>query len=99
MKMPIPPKLGVSESCHLSAEGTATRRRDAGERSSAQITAAVAGRATIATAVLTGAEGSRTPLARCEDATRQSGCRKAPLGRPWALRNAHHLPGSAERPP
>src|SRR6476659_2439290 len=68
--MPMPPKLGVAESCHRSAEGTATKRRVAGDRSSAQITAAVAGRATIATAVLTSAEGSGAPLARCEDATR-----------------------------
>src|SRR6516225_1978643 len=81
--MPIPPKLGVVESCHRSGDGTATRRRVAGERSSAQITAAVAGRATIATAVLTSPEGSGTPLARCEDATRPSGCRKALTSRPY----------------
>ncbi len=70
MKMPIPPKLGVAESCQRSADGTATRRRVAGDRSSAQITAAVAGKATIATAVLTGAESSRTRLTRCLDGNR-----------------------------
>ena len=52
-KMPMPPKLGVGASCQRSAEGTATSRLAAGDRSSAQITAAAAGRATIATVVLT----------------------------------------------
>ena len=60
-KMPIPPKVGVGASCHRSAEGSATSRLAAGDRSSAQITTAAAGRATIATAVLTGVEGNGTP--------------------------------------
>src|SRR5215471_2613850 len=97
--MPIPPKLGVAESCHRSGEGTATKRRVAGERSSAQITAAVAGRATIATAVLTTAEGSGTPLARCEDATR-SGCRTLHF-LDWChgrLRRPRALPGVVREP-
>ena len=66
-KMPTPPKLGVGASCHRSAEGTATRRFRSEECSSTQITPAATGKAMIATAVLTGPNGSRLRLARCLD--------------------------------
>src|SRR4051794_33115611 len=72
-KIPTPPKLGVGASCQRSDEGTATNRPRTGDRRSAQITAAATGRASIATVVLTEAEGSRMPLAPCEDATPRSG--------------------------
>src|ERR1700686_4233138 len=77
-KIPIPPKLGVCVSCQRSADGTAINRLVAGERSSAQMTADAAGRATIATAVLTVSEGNGTPLARCEDATASLGRTASP---------------------
>ena len=67
--MPIPPKVGVGASCQRSAVGTATSRRPTVVRSSAQITPAATGKATIATVVLTGAERSRLRLAPCEDGT------------------------------
>src|SRR5579871_4410201 len=71
--MPTPPKLGVGWACQRSSEGWATTRPAAGDRRSVQITAAVTGAATIATAVLTRSQGNRMPLARCEDATAAPG--------------------------
>ena len=82
--MPIPPRIGVGASCQRSADGHARRAAaPRGERSSAQITTAAAGRATIATAVLTGAEGNGTPLARC-----YGRYRARPAGRRRAVRRS-----------
>jgi hypothetical protein len=52
-KIPIPPRLGVGASCQRSVDGSATSRRAATDRRSAQMTADAAGRAMTATAVLT----------------------------------------------
>ena len=52
-KMPTPPSSGVERVCQRSSRGAATTRRPSGERTTAQITNAVTGRATATTANLT----------------------------------------------
>src|SRR5436309_11557496 len=87
-KMPTPPSIGVGASCQRSALGRATSRRASGDPRRSQIATAEAGSATIATALVTGAQRNGRPLARCEDAT--------PLGRRPARRE-RELPVAAER--
>src|SRR5271154_6001763 len=75
--MPMPPTLGGGALLQRSPVGTVFSRLAAGEWSRSQITAEAAGSAMIATAVLTDTQGSRTPLAPCEDATAQGGRNRA----------------------
>src|SRR5262245_58473078 len=90
--MPSPPRRGVGVSCQRSSDGSATSRRASEVRRSAQIAAAQAGSAAIAAMVLTGPEGNRTPLARCEDGIGLLGRMRAGLG---SVRRQ----GAGSRPP
>src|SRR3954451_11905142 len=90
-KMPTPPSIGVASSCQRSALGRATSRRASGDLRRSQIATAVAGSATIATALVTGEQ--RTGRGKHHVRT------LAPVadGRPARSRRDRELPVGAER--